>query len=213
MIRPYYFAASALALTLGVSSAFAQRTTPQAQPTPTPTPSAPATVTLPMSKMAVIDTEAFLDPKNGITQFNTLLTKLNAEFQSQKNELTQLQTRAQTLQDEITKLQSAPPGTPIDQRAVQTKVDQLDQLKKDIQRKGEDAQTAYNKRRQVLFAPLQNSVGKALEAFAKARGINVIIDASQVPLLYAADSIDVTRAFIADFNSKNPATASTTPPE
>jgi outer membrane protein len=121
-----------------------------------------------------------------------------------------LQTRGQALEAEITKLREAPEGTPIDQRSLQAKIDQLDQLKKDIQRKGEDAQAAYNRRRQELFGPLQEEIGKALEAFAKARGINVIIDAAQVPLLYAADSIDITRAFIADFNSKNPVTAATT---
>jgi outer membrane protein len=139
-----------------------------------------------------------------------VITKLNNEFQSQKNDIQGLQTRAQTLQDEITKLQNAPAGTPIDQRALQAKIDQLEQLKKDIQRKGEDAQAAYNRRRQELFTPLQTEIGNALEAFAKARGINVIIDAAQVPLLYAADSIDITRAFITDFNSKNPVTAATT---
>ena len=98
---------------------------------------------------------------------------------------------------------------------MQAKIDQLEQLKKDIQRKAEDAQAAYNRRRQELFAPLQDEIGKALEAFAKARGINVIIDGAQVPLLYAAESIDITRAFITDFNSKNPVTATTTvtPPE
>ena len=92
----------------------------------------------------------------------------------------------------------------------------MEQLKKDIQRKAEDAQAAYNRRRQELFMPLQEEIGKALEVFAKARGINVIIDGAQVPLLYAAESIDITRAFIADFNSKNPVTAATTtvtPPE
>jgi hypothetical protein len=40
----------------------------------------------------------------------------------------------------------------------------------------------------------------------------VIVDGSQVPVVYAADSIDITRAFITDFNSKNPATASVTHP-
>jgi len=49
--------------------------------------------------------------------------------------------------------------------------------------------------------------------FAKQRGINVIIDGSQVPLVYAADSIDITRAFINEFNSKNPATASVKTPQ
>ena len=184
---------------------------PASQPAATPAATAPQTVTLPTSKMAVVYTDLFLDPKTGIAKFNSVVTKLNGEFQKVKDEITAMQTRAQTLETEINKLREAPEGTPIDQRALQTKIDQLEQLKKDIQRKAEDAQGAYNRRRQDLFGPLQDEIGKALEAFAKARGINVIIDAAQVPLLYAADSIDITRAFITEFNSKNPVTASATP--
>jgi outer membrane protein len=197
------------------------------RPNPTPTPAAqpktaattpqttPPTVVLPMSKMAVIYTDLFLDPKTGIAKFNIVVNKLNGEFQKIKEDITQMQGRAQALESEISKLQNAPEGTPIDQRSLQAKIDQLEQLKKDIQRKGEDAQASYNRRRQELFTPLQDEIGKALEVFAKARGINVIIDAVQVPLLYAADSTDITRAFIADFNSKNPVTAATatTPPQ
>jgi len=211
-MRHHLFSMSALIIVALAMSASAQRPAgnPAAQPTPVPGAQAPANVALPMSKMAVIYTDMFLDDKTGIAKFHSVITKLNNEFQGQKNDIQGLQTRAQTLQDEITKLQNAPAGTPIDQRALQTKIDQLEQLKKDIQRKGEDAQAAYNRRRQELFTPLQTEIGNALEAFAKARGINVIIDAAQVPLLYAADSIDITRAFITDFNSKNPVTAATT---
>jgi Skp family chaperone for outer membrane proteins len=221
MIRHHLFPVSALLVAAFVASASAQQPAgrPAAQPTPTPAATAPATsapaapVQLPMSKMAVIFTDFFLDQKTGIAKFNSVVTKLNTEFSATKTELTQMQTRAQTLESEITKLRAAPEGTPIDQRALQAKIDQLDQLKKDIQRKGEDAQASYNRRRQELFSPLQEEIGKALEAFAKARGINVIIDGTQVPLLYAAESIDITRAFINDFNSKNPITAATTPPK
>ena len=168
---------------------------------------------LPVSKMAIIYTDVFLDPKAGIAKFNNLLTKLNGEFQKTKDDINAMQTRGQTLETEVNKLRDAPAGTPIDNTALQTKIDQLEQLKKDIQRKAEDAQAAYNKRRQELFQPLQIEVGKALEAFAKARGINVILDGAQVPLLYAAESTDITRAFITDFNSKNPVTAAATPPQ
>ena len=184
---------------------------PAGQPAATTPAPTQATVALPTSKMAVVYSDAFLDPKAGIAKFSAVLAKLNGEFQTPKNEITAMQTRGQALETEINKLREAPEGTPIDQRALQTKIDQLEQLKKDIQRKGEDAQAAYNRRRQELFGPLQEEIGKALEAFAKARGINVIIDAAQVPLLYAADSIDITRAFITEFNSKNPATAAATP--
>ena len=188
-----------------------------AAPQPTPTPAAPstapATVALPVSKMAVIYSDLFLDQKTGIAKFNNVVTKLNGEFQKLKDEITALQQRATTLEAEINKLREAPAGTPIDQRSLQTKIDQLEQLKKDIQRKAEDAQSAYDRRRQELFNPLQEEIAKALEVFAKARGINVIIDAARVPLLYAAESIDITKAFIQDFNSKNPVTAVTVTPE
>ena len=217
----YLFPVSALIVIAFAMSVSAQQPAgrpPAAQPTPTPSApqaAAPTTVALPMSKMAVIYTDLFLDQKTGIAKFSSVLTKLNGEFQAVRNDLTQMQTRGQQLEDEINKLQTAPAGTPIDQRSLQTKVEQLEQLKKDIQRKGEDAQANYNRRRQELFTPLQDEIAKALEAFAKARGINVIVDAASVPLLYAADSIDITRAFIADFNAKNPVTAATTttPPE
>ncbi len=222
MIRHHLFPISAV-MVLAIATTISAQQRPAATPTPTPaarpapaaTAPADTTVALPTSKMAVIYTDLFLDQKTGIAKFNSVVTKLNGEFQKLKDEINGLQTRAQTLEAEITKLRDAPAGTPIDQRALQAKIDQLDQLKKDTQRKGEDAQAAYNRRRQELFTPLQEEIGKALEAFAKARGINVIIDAAQVPLLYAADNIDITRAFIADFNSKNPVTAATTttPPE
>ena len=215
MIRNYLLSISVVvALAISVS-AQQQRPAgaPAAQPTPTAAP--PATVALPTSKMAVINSDYFLDQKAGIAKFNSAVNKLNAEFQKIKDEIVQMQTRASTLESEINKLQSAPEGTPIDQKSLQAKIDQLEQLKKDIQRKGEDAQAAYNRRRTEIFTPLQDEIGKALEAFAKARGINVIIDAAQVPLLFADEKIDITRAFIADFNSKNPVTAAstTTPPE
>jgi Skp family chaperone for outer membrane proteins len=205
---------------LVVSSAFGQRpatpTTTQrpAAPPPTtqPAPTTQTAAAIPTSKFALIYTDAFADPKLGLLKLNNMLTKLNAEFQKQKDDLTAMQNRAQQLDDEIKKLQQAT-GAPIDQKSLQAKMTQLDQLKVDIQRKGEDATAAFNRRKQEMFAPLQEEIGRAIEAFAKAHGINVVVDGTQVPLLYAADSIDVTKAFITDFNSKNPVTASATPPD
>ena len=221
-MRKYKFLTAGLVLALGSVSALAQRPAAQATPTPAqrpPASTAPQTtppstnVNLPVSKLAVIYTEDFLDAKTGILKFGTVIAKLNAEFQKEKDALTQMTQRAGQLEDEINKLRNAPAGTPIDQKSLQTKIDQVDQLKRDIQRRSEDAQAAYNKRRGELFDPLQREIGAALDAFAKARNITVIIDGTDVPLSYAADSINITRAFIADFNSKNPVTASTTPPQ
>src|ERR1041385_8018082 len=181
--------------------------TAPAQTAPAQTTTAQANV--PESKIALIYSDAFLDPKTGIARFMSLVNTLNREFQPRRTELQTLQQKIDALTDDINKTAAV-----ADPRTVQNKKDQLDQAKKDLQRKGEDAQAAYDKRRKDLFEPLQSDIGKALEVYAKAHNINVIIDGSQVPLVYAADALDITRAFINDFNSKNPATAAvTTPPQ
>ena len=199
------FSAAVAVLTVAAFCVSAQQkpATPAAQPTAAPQ----AAVAVPDSKMAMIYSDAFLDPKNGIARFNSLLGTLNREFQPRQVELQALQTKISTLTKEIEDTQSV-----ADPNAIRTKRDQLAQMTTEFKRKGEDAEAAYGKRRQEIFLPLQQDIGKALEAFAKARGITVIVDGSQVPVVYASDSIDITRAFISDFNSKNPATASVTQP-
>ena len=199
------FFAAVTVLTVAAFCVSAQ-TKPAATPA-APQAAAPQNVAVPDSKMAMIYSDAFLDPKTGIARFNSLLTTLNREFQPRQAELQTLQTKINTLTKEIEDTQ-----TVADPNAIRTKRDQLTQLTTEFKRKGEDAEAAYGKRRQDIFLPLQQDIGKALEAFAKARGITVIVDGSQVPVVYAADNIDITRAFIAEFNSKNPATASVTQP-
>jgi Skp family chaperone for outer membrane proteins len=199
-----FFAAVAL-LTASAFAVSAQQQPRPANPA-APQATAPQTVAVPDSKMAMIYSDAFLDPKNGIARFNSLLSTLNREFQPRQAELQGMQTKIQTLGKEIEDTQSV-----ADPNAIRQKRDQLAQLNTDFKRKGEDAEAAYAKRRQEIFLPLQQDIGKALEAFAKARGITVIVDGSQVPFVYAADNIDITRAFITEFNTKNPATAAVTP--
>jgi Skp family chaperone for outer membrane proteins len=196
--------ALAFVMALCASSALAQTRAGAA-----PAQTAPTSATIPESKIALIYSDAFLDSKTGISRFNTLVTNLNREFQPRQTELQGLQQRIQSLTDDIQKTAAV-----ADPKTTQTKQDQLDAMKKDFQRKGEDAQAAYDRRRKEMFTPLQDDIGKALEVYAKAHNINVIIDGSQVPLVYAADTLDITRVFINDFNSKNPATAAvTTPPQ
>lgn len=197
---------AALLLTVSMALSAAAQTKPAATPSGGAS-SSQANVAVPDSKMAMVYSEAFLDTKTGIARFNTLLTTLNREFQPRQTELSTLNQKIQQLTKEISDQGGV--ATP---SSLQQKQESLDSMKKELQRKGEDAEAAYNKRRSEIFAPLQEDIGKALEAFAKARGITVIVDGSQVPVLYAAESIDITRAFINDFNSKNPATASVAQP-
>lgn len=199
--------ALAFVVAVAVSPAFGQ-TRPAA---PAGSPAPVQTGNVPDSKIAMVYTDLFLDPKTGIAKFTSLINTLNREFQPRQTELQQLQEKIKQLTNEINQAQAA--SSVVDPKSVQAKIDQLEQFKKDATRKAEDGQAAFDRRRKDLFAPVQDEIAKALEAYAKQHNINVIIDGSQVPLVYAADSIDITRAFINDFNSKNPATAAVTPPK
>jgi len=197
-------------------SAFAQPRSGQgagtspARPTVTPAPAASSTsVNVPDSKVAVIDSSAFADEKQGITKFVSALKKVSAEFQPRRTELEGLQQQIDKLTADLQK--AAPVQDP---KVTQQQQDKIDQLKKDAQRKGEDAEAAFNKRMQDVLPPLYDDIGKALEAFAKARGINLILDVSKVQGVFPlTEAMDITKAFIADYNSKNPATASLTTPQ
>ncbi|HEY6045230.1 MAG TPA: OmpH family outer membrane protein [Pyrinomonadaceae bacterium] len=192
-------------------SALAQRPAgTQPQPRPNTTPSGPATsANVPDSKVALIDSSAFADEKQGIFRFVAALKKVNAEFQPRQTELQGLQ---QQIEKATADLQKAAPVQ--DPKVSQQQQDKIDQMKKDYQRKGEDAQAAFNKRLEEVLNPVYEDIGKALDTFAKARGITLILDVTKVQgIVSFADGLDITRAFIAEYNSKNPATASLTKPE
>jgi Skp family chaperone for outer membrane proteins len=186
----------------------------QTKPAPAPAqqPAAPQTsAPVPESKVALINTEEFLDEKQGIARLIAAAKKVETAFEPIRKELQQLQQKMQQLQDEITKLQGA--GV-VSEQQIRAKTDQLEQMKKDFQRKQEDAQAAYPKRMQEALNPIYEDIGKALDAFGKSRGITLLLDTAKLgaAILMASDATDITVAFIKEFNSKNPATAQVTPP-
>ena len=205
-------AAVAFFAVISCGSALAQRapgTQPQPRPAATPgTTPASTSVNIPDSKVALIDSSAFADEKQGIVKFVAALKRVNAEFQPRQTELQGLQ---QQIEKATADLQKAAPVQ--DPKVSQQQQDKIDQMKKDYTRKGEDAQAAFNKRLEEVLNPVYEDIGKALDVFAKARGITLILDVTKVQgIVSAADSMDITRAFIAEYNSKNPATASLTKP-
>lgn len=200
--------ALAFLATAAVVPVFAQ--TRPAAPAPQPAPQTSAPV--PESKIALINSEAFLYEKEGITRLLAAAKKTDGEFDARRKELAQLGQKIQQLTDEINKLQQGG-GTVVPMQQIQAKIDQLEQMKKDGKRMQEDSEAAYPKRMAEALAPIYDEISTALQAFGKARGITLILDAKELrpAILMAADATDITRAFIADFNSKNPATAQVTP--
>lgn len=198
-------AAVAFFAAISATSIFAQP-----KPTTSPAPTSPAPVqaaNLPDTKIALVDTDAFLDPKAGIARLVTAAKQVESEFQPRKTELQGLDAQIQKM---TTDLQKAAPVQ--DPKVSAQQQEAIDQKKRDLQRKGEDAQAAYQKRLQEKLGPVYEDIGKALDVYAKAKGITLILDVTKVPgIVSASDSLDITMPFIADFNSKNPATAALTP--
>jgi Skp family chaperone for outer membrane proteins len=197
-------AAVAFLAVISAGSVFAQpRTTTPAGPAPTQTGS------LPETKIALVNTEEFVDEKTGITRLVTMAKRVDGEFQPRRAELQTLQAQIEKATADLTKAQPLQ-----DARVSQQQADKIEAMKTEFKRKGEDAQAAYQKRLQDALVPIYDDIGKALEAYAKTHGITLILDMSKIQgIVSASESLDITRPFITEFNSKNPATASLTPKE
>ena len=191
----------------------------QPKPAATPTPAKPGPISstqattgsttgnVPDAKVALVDTDAFLDEKAGIVRLLAAAKKLESEFQPRRTEIQNLQAQVDKLTADLQK--AAPVQDP---KVSAQQNDAIEAKKREITRKTEDAQAAYQQRMQALLGPIYDDIGKALDAFAKAHGITLILDVTKVQGIVSADgSLDITKAFITEFNSKNPATASLTP--
>jgi Skp family chaperone for outer membrane proteins len=189
-----------------------------ATPTPaaqTPRPTAPAGsqgTTIAEGKFAIVDTDAFQDPKDGIARLVSAAATVDREFKPRRDEIQQLQTRYEGLAKQIQDTQKV-----ADQKALQGLADQAETLKSDIERKQQDGQRAIQKRWAELSGPIFTDINNALRAYAQARGISVVFDLSKmegVVMVVNANGIDITAGFIADYNQRNPAaTASTVAPK
>ncbi|MDQ3907919.1 MAG: OmpH family outer membrane protein [Acidobacteriota bacterium] len=199
-----FIAAGVALAVVSVVSASAQTARPTGQPAAPASSAAAPSLT---GKIAVIDSGAFADEKEGIARVVSAMKGIDAQFQPQRTELQNMQTRYNALVDEIQKT-----GSVADPKTLAAKQDQATQLKTDIERKAQDAQTAYQKRMGDVLDPLQQDVFNALQAYAQQRGIAIVIDQNRVPVLYAADSVDITKDFIAEYNRTHPATAAAATP-
>ncbi|MFN2512260.1 MAG: OmpH family outer membrane protein [Pyrinomonadaceae bacterium] len=155
-------------------------------------------------KIAIINTEAFADPKTGITRLVSALDVVNREFKPRSDELQKLRAQYEQLGKDI-----AATANVEDQRARTAKLEQAEALKKDIERKAQDAQSAYQKRLRDATEPIYKDISPALQAFARQRGVNVIFDVSKLGevMFVVNDTVDLTRAFITDYNQRNPLTS------
>lgn len=178
--------------------------TPLAQPRPTPAPAA-ANIPVPQSKIALIDTAAFGDEKNGIYRYVDATKAVAAEFKPRTDEIQGLESRLNTLANELDALMKA---TPVNQQAVQAKQQQGQSLQAEYQTKKAKLDEDLGKRYEQVVSPISRQIGAAIDQFATQRGITMTLDLSKLlpAILTAVPGTDLTQAFITDFNSKYPRT-------
>ena len=155
----------------------------QTRPNTTAPTTTPATTALAETKIALLNSDEFADEKAGIVRLVNAMKAVNAEFQPRQTEMTSLQS-------------------------------QIDKATSDLQKAAAVQDPKVSAQQQEKLAPIFEEIGKALDVYAKAHGITLILDVTKIQgIVSASESLDITRVFITEFNSKNPATASLTQPQ
>ena len=152
--------------------------------------------------IAVIDSSAFGDDKNGIARVMVAMKQIDVKFQPLRNELRGMRDRLAAMRADLQKKQAIQ-----DAKTTATQTDEANQLETQIKRKAEDAQASYQKESLALLDPLQKDIADALTAYAQAKGISLLIDLNRVPVIYAANNLDITKDFITEYNRTHPASA------
>jgi Skp family chaperone for outer membrane proteins len=180
---------------------------PSVLPTQSLSPAPNLVVAVPPSRIAVIDTSTFSDEKAGIFRVIDAAATLRNEFRPREQELQTTQTRINTLVEDIRKLRQA---NPVDEKTIQAKQQEGIRLQQDFDTKKQRYQEDYSRRYDQVMGPVSQQIGKALDDFAAQYGITMTLDVSKMlpAVLTALPTVEVTAAFIAEFNRKNPRGAS-----
>jgi Skp family chaperone for outer membrane proteins len=165
---------------------------------------------LPKGKIAIINSLYFQD---NIGEIKSKVESLNRQFEPRMKEI-------QGLRDRITALE-----TTIDTQrksgALQATreaemIEQLEQMKLDYKRRGEDLQAEGNRVSEQSIAPINAKVARFLQEYAQKRGIilliNVANEAQARTVVWFDRRADVTQDFIAEYNKAHPAATGAAPP-
>jgi outer membrane protein len=189
----------ALVLTLASGLALtAAAQTPSAPDAAAVAPAGPAKIAVIAFQVAVAQTNegqrSFADLQRKYQPKQSQLKALNDEIEGLTK---QLQTQGDKLSDA--------------ERAARAKT--IDDKKKLLERSAEDAQNDMQNEMQELYGALASKVYDVLNEYVKKNSYTLVLDFSQQqnPVLYAADSTNITKAIIDAYNVKSGVPAPTNP--
>jgi outer membrane protein len=183
-----------LSLAAGLS-ALAQ---PLAAPATQSAANPPSAMHAPPTKVGVIQAQsALLGTKDG----QRAVQELNKRLEPTKAALDKKATAIRELQDKLQRGGNA--------MADAAKVElnrNIEQLTKAYNRDMEDAQAEGEQEQHKLMDELTTKITKVIDSFAQANGYSLILDVSNpnTPVLYAANSVDITPEIIALYDKTYP---------
>ena len=130
--------------------------------------------------------------------------ELESKSAPKKRDLEKLQGEIASLREQLNKMSSV--GSEDQKRKLMA---DIDQRTKSFNRQVEDAQSELDQEQGRVLNELGGRMLAVLDKYAKDNGFAVILDVSsqQTPVLYAANSIDVTRDVVELYNKNAPAGA------
>jgi outer membrane protein len=164
-----------------------------AQTLPAPAAEAPAGP----AKIAVIAFQAAVAQTNeGQRNFADLQKKFGPKRDHMRAMNDEVGTLTKELQTQGDKLSD-------EQRASRTRT--LEEKKKQLQRDAEDGENDFKAESQEIFNSLASKVYEVLLSYAKQQGYSIVLDVSQEqnPVLFANQSINITKVVIDAYNVKS----------
>jgi len=148
------------------------------------------------TRIAVINFNGAVQQTN---EFQRDIADLQKKYQPRVDELQKLNT---TIEAEKKELQDG--GSKLTDADRQTKLHDIDDKSKDLQRKGEDLRNDEQEAGQQTFQQVGQKVFDVLSDYAKAHGYTLVLDAGQQGsgVAWAAPEVDITKEVLEAYNAK-----------
>lgn len=131
-------------------------------------------------------------------------------------ELQNIQKQLQAISDDIKKMQ-ANTAVPVKPEAIIAKQEEGQKLQLDFEYKKKAYDAAVESRSGAVLGPVSADISKAIQDFAKQKGYAVVLDIAALANANAILALDptsnITKEFIAYYNTRPPATATAATPK
>jgi Skp family chaperone for outer membrane proteins len=168
------------------------------------------------SKIVVVDTAAFFNEQNGITRIITASKTLTTNLASERAKVQAVIQRVEALTKELETIRgNAGRGIPVDEKSFQSKMADLESLKREGKFFEDEFNALARKRQNEIVGPVYSDVLRVLGEYVKTKDYGILFDAAKDQsgmLLFVSEKFDITKDFIAFYNAR-PVTSITAVPK